>query len=110
MRLKYLGFILLFIGFLWLCWNGTKFRTWVTWRQVSVARYASLPKDAATFSRAEMHGQIHDTAAEVAANSPSYVLPGIVMLAGGVILGLRRVTMESNQSLQPTAGRSDASQ
>ena len=106
LRSRRFGFVLLILGFLWLCWDGTDFRSWVSWRQAAVAHYDRLPKDTSmTFSRSDMHTQIRDTAKDAVGNTPSYVLPGLIMLAGGIILGRSRAPNGlTKRSSQPLTG------
>ena len=112
-HLRTFGFVLLFTGFLWLCWDCFLLRPLL--RPVIGAHFAHVPKDTqVTMTRRELLGEIHDVAVDVLDKQPFFLYPGGTMLVAALILAFAPryrssvvPTTTSNQSLQPTAGRSD---
>jgi hypothetical protein len=104
-----IGLTLLWLGFIWLACS-TVFVNPIE-RSIIYAHYDRLPKDpSATFSQEDIHREISDSTFEAMHFCHLLMYPAIMMLVGGLLLGSepmsgRRTT--SNQSLQPTAGRSD---
>ena len=90
-RARLIGLVLLWCGFLWLCFNSLTLPANI--RPVVGAHFAHLPKeDNATITAREMRYEIHDVAVDLLKSEPSFVYPGVVMLIGGLLIAARPVT------------------
>jgi uncharacterized membrane protein YedE/YeeE len=82
-----LGFLLLFFGFAWLCFQQFDGTMRAHLRQVGMAQHAKLSTDPAhRYSEQDVRNQIRETALAVQGHFPTVILPGTVMLVGGLLL------------------------
>ena len=82
-----LGFLLLFFGFAWLCFQQFDVTMRANLRQVGMAQHAKLSTDPMhRYSEQDVRSHIRETALAVHAHFPTVILPGTVMLVGGLLL------------------------
>ena len=80
-----IGFLLLFVGVVWLCWDAASMRP-IT-RAVVVAHYERLPKDQTAFSREETQRYMREVAFGALERYPMFIIPAVITFVGGAILG-----------------------
>ncbi len=87
--MRIVGFLFLFGGFACLC-LGTASISPIT-RAVVIKRSHQLPAAPdATYSREDIQKEMRDTTLEAVGRYPSFLYPGIAMLAGGLLLAFAR--------------------
>lgn len=92
------AFALLLFGFVWLCAAAFVF-DWTTDR-VSAARIEALPRQN-SFTRDEVIQQISFAFPKLVNRAPWLILPGGVMLAAGLLLG---ITSRPAKASKPSEG------
>ena len=82
-----LGFLLLFFGFAWLCFQQFNVTMRASLRQVGMAQNAKVSTDSAhRYSEQDVRNHIRETALAVNSHFPTIILPGSLMLVGGLLL------------------------
>lgn len=95
--MRIVGFLSLFGGFAWLCYSAFSVRPIA--RAVVVAHYERLPKAPdATYSREDIQKEMRETTFDAIQRCPSFMYPGITMLAGGLLLAFSRRRPTPNAS------------
>ena len=85
--MRRVGYALLLIGFGWLCFQQFEGLMRGGLRPVVSAQYAYLSPDSArTYSREEMQVRIRETAIATHGLFPWVIVPGALMLIGGLLL------------------------
>jgi uncharacterized membrane protein YedE/YeeE len=91
--MRKLGLLLLYSGFVWIAFLQFNLFMRAGLRPVVLAQYAKLPSDLShRYTQDEAHAHIRETAEAVYSHAPFVLAPGIVMLAGGLLVafGSRR--------------------
>ena len=84
---RMLGFLLLFSGFAWLCFQQFDVTMRASLRQVGMAQHAKLSTDPGhRYSEQDVRDHIRETALAVHGHFPVVILPGSLMLIGGLLL------------------------
>lgn len=82
-----LGFLLLLFGFAWLCFQQFDVTMRANLRQVGMAQHAKLSSDPThRYSEQDVRNHIRETALAVHGYFPVVILPGLLMLVGGLLL------------------------
>ena len=86
--MRQIGLTLLLIGFAALCWFSL-FSHPIA-RSIIVSHYDHLPKASDTFSREDVQREIRDSTFDSLRYCRALIVPGVMMLAGGLLLGIER--------------------
>ena len=89
--MKKLGFLLLLVGFVWLSLQQLNIVMRADLRLVGQAQFAKLSSDPNHhYTEQDVRDHIRETALAVNAHFPFVLAPGLLMLAGGLLLGFAR--------------------
>ena len=90
--MREIGFILLLVGFAASCWFSLV--THPAARSVMVSHYEHMPSGKEMYSREEVEREIRGTAFDSLLYSRFFIIPGVMMLIGGLVVstGPRRNT------------------
>ena len=87
--MRAIGLAMVLIGFLWLCFDQASIYPMA--RVAIEAQFKEVPSDSAhQFRRGEVVSLATSGVRRMAGLVPNFILPGVVMLAGGVMLFLSR--------------------
>jgi len=87
------GLALPLIGFTALCWLS--FFIYPIAHSIIVSHYDRLPRASDTFSREDVQREIRDSAFDSLHYCRVLIVPGLMMLAGGLLLGVTRRDKDS---------------
>lgn len=100
--MRKLGYTLLFVGFAWISFQQLNGLLRVRLR--SVALYATVsPNPSKTYTRDDVRQHVRDTTLATYDLFPVVILPGVIMLLGGLILA-RSSSGRKRDGAQPTSG------